>query len=57
MNILCKIGMTEYPPRELVTVGKSVTIILVARQGISLKCEFLYIVTCKTSTKITCEFL
>ena len=53
--ISCKIGMAEYPPGELVKALKSDRIILAGRQEKGRKCEFLYIVTCKTSTKFTCE--
>lgn len=55
MEISCEIGMAEYPPGELVAILKSGTMILAERQENGPKCEFLYIVTCKTSIKITCE--
>lgn len=42
-------------PGMLVKALKSDRIILAGRQEKGRKCEFLYIVTCKTSTKFTCE--
>ena len=47
---LCKIGMGEYPQGELVIPVNSGTISFSSKAEKSLKCEFLYIVTCNTST-------
>lgn len=50
MTKLCKIGMGKYPPGELVALVDSGKISFSSKAEKSRKCEFLYIVTCNTST-------